>query len=39
MITSESLQNFSQESLNLACPPKSHSFIDSLPGCGRGYPS
>ena len=31
MITSESLQNFSHDYLNLACPPKSHNFIDIFP--------
>ena len=31
MITSESLQNFSQDYLKRACPPKSHNFIDIFP--------
>ena len=31
IITSESLQNFSHDSLKRACPPKSHNFIDILP--------
>jgi len=30
-MTSESLQNFYQDPLNLLCPPRSHNFIEILP--------